>query len=218
MNSQNLEKYNDELSKIYDTVTSEKKYAWVASDRVFNTIEKYLGRDKKVLELGVGTGNVLEKISGYTNKMTGIDISSKMLEKAKVKLPTLQFIKSDLETVDLSALGTFDIVLACGVFEFVDSLEILFEKISQFLNAEGLFCFTYEISAKDFVVNTKLPNIKKNLPKLPFNVFPRNKDQIAAILNKNNFTIVDSFEFDGYLKYNKNEKISIPYGLFLVKK
>ena len=42
-----------------------------------------LDENKSVLEIGIGTGRVAVKVAPYCMRLTGIDISSKTIERAK---------------------------------------------------------------------------------------------------------------------------------------
>jgi phosphatidylethanolamine/phosphatidyl-N-methylethanolamine N-methyltransferase len=72
---------------------------------------------KTILEVGVGTGKNLPYYTGQ--RVTGIDISDKMLEKARIKNRRLKK-EADLRIGDAQALpfadGSFDAALATFVF------------------------------------------------------------------------------------------------------
>ena len=72
---------------------------------------------KTIIEIGLGTGKNLPYYAGQ--RVTGIDISNKMLEKARLKERRLK-TKADLRVGDAQALpfadGSFDAALATFVF------------------------------------------------------------------------------------------------------
>ena len=90
----------------------------------------------KVLELGVGTGNVAHAISVRDPSIEywGLDFSTEMLGHAKVKLPDARLLQADLNDLPALALPKFDAVVAAYVLhEFADDrkpdlLEHLFEQ------------------------------------------------------------------------------------------
>ncbi len=51
--------------------------------------EHFLTQDNTIVEIGCGTGRILEYFAGKQYKMAGVDISREMLEKAKDKLKSL---------------------------------------------------------------------------------------------------------------------------------
>ena len=57
-----------------------------------------LGEDKEVLEIGLGTGRIAVKVAPYCKRLTGIDISSKTIQRAKENLKefsNITFINAD---------------------------------------------------------------------------------------------------------------------------
>lgn len=75
-------RHYDVVSKLYDKLyLSEqlKKVALILSSRD-------LSQDLKVLDVGCGTGLLLERIVGAGCLSIGLDLSLKMLEKAKCKV------------------------------------------------------------------------------------------------------------------------------------
>ena len=61
----------------------------------------YVRPGDRVLDLGCGTGYGSEIIASITDKVTGIDIDVPQIEFNKTKLPHINFIADDLETMDL---------------------------------------------------------------------------------------------------------------------
>lgn len=45
-----------------------------------------LDKNKNVLEIGVGTGRIASKVAPHCLQFTGIDISSKTIERARINL------------------------------------------------------------------------------------------------------------------------------------
>ncbi|MBQ2881889.1 MAG: class I SAM-dependent methyltransferase, partial [Clostridia bacterium] len=70
-----------------------------------------LSPNKKVLEIGIGTGRLAAKIAPYCLKLTGIDISPKTIERAKVNLEeydNISFICADFNSYGFGE--TFDVI------------------------------------------------------------------------------------------------------------
>ncbi|MEX1014091.1 MAG: class I SAM-dependent methyltransferase, partial [Candidatus Paceibacterota bacterium] len=125
-NNSDLEKYNDELSEIYDEVTKQPKYGWNTPNKVFEYVRDYLVKHSKVLELGVGTGQTIKPVSKITTNLVGVDISQEMIKKAKKKVPEADFYNLDLSSNFVSEKD-FDLVIASGVTEFVENIGFLFK-------------------------------------------------------------------------------------------
>ena len=106
----------------------------------YNALE--LDKDKKVLEIGIGTGRVaISVLEQGCNKLVGIDISPKTLLRAKenlVKYDNLVLQEKDIldykETKD-----PFDIVYSVLTFMHIEDKETAFLNIRELLKDNGTF-------------------------------------------------------------------------------
>lgn len=101
-----------------------------------------------ILDLGCGTGLCATLFKELAYKLSGIDLSQKMLEVAKRR-----GLYDHLEVGDITAAleglnEVHDLVLAADVFIYVGDLKRVFELCSMALKRSGLFAFTIE-AAKD---------------------------------------------------------------------
>ena len=74
-------KYYDEFSKNYDKPRGRGYHAYL--DQAEFACIKDLAKGRDVLEVGCGTGLIMEKLTKVSKSVTGIDISPGMLEHAK---------------------------------------------------------------------------------------------------------------------------------------
>jgi SAM-dependent methyltransferase len=105
-------------------------------------IEKHHPAAETLLELGCGTGSVLEQLQArYT--VTGVDLSPQMLRIAKTKVPHARLLRGDITTVELGE--TFDVAVC--VADVVNHLrpfrawEALFARAHDHLADGGIFVF-----------------------------------------------------------------------------
>lgn len=129
----------DSLSIIYDDL-----YSGINNDNNvvgFTSFLKSFSGGNNILEIGVGTGNIINLLSnaGY-KKFVGVDYSSKMLEVAKHKnIPGLTLIKNNFQNITYSG---FDWVLAIGNMlnrsDNTDKKE-LFSKMHSEMDEDALF-------------------------------------------------------------------------------
>ncbi len=111
-----------------------------------------------VLDLGSGAGNdcfVARAIVGETGKVTGIDFTDAMLEKAhrnvtKLGFTNVEFIKGDIEELPL-ADNQFDVIVSNCVLNLVPDKTKAFSEIYRVLKPAGHFCVS------DVVIKGKLP-------------------------------------------------------------
>ena len=127
-------------AKYYDFLYQDKDY-----DRECNFIEEVFEttkKPKKILEIGCGTGSYTKILLSRGYKVTGVDISDKMLEIARKKC-SAKFIKGDIRTVKIDE--KFDCCLAMfAVMGYItknrDIMKALI-NIRKHLKANGIFIF-----------------------------------------------------------------------------
>lgn len=115
-----------------------------------------LRRDRRarVLDLGCGTGLLGAALAPAGADVTGIDLSSAMLERAAARGDYAHLAKADLvEFLRGADAGAFDAVLAADVFVYLGDLEAVFEGVAHALAPGGLFAFSVEaLDTGDFAL------------------------------------------------------------------
>jgi len=91
-----------------------------------------------VLEIGCGSGRDAVEITKHTNNYLGIDISEKLIELARQKLPKSQFRVADIEDYDFPK--NIDIIFAFASLIHVpkESLRRILDKAHSALNNSGV--------------------------------------------------------------------------------
>lgn len=103
-------------------------------------------KEKNVLDLGCGFGwHCRYAIETGAKSVVGIDISEKMLTKAKEinNLEGIQYERKALEDVSYPE-HTFDIILSSLTLHYVESFDILVQNIHRWLTSGGHFIFSVE--------------------------------------------------------------------------
>lgn len=101
---------------------------------------------KDVLDLGCGFGwHCRYAIENGARSVVGIDISEKMLAKAKEIncLKGIEYVRMPLEDVDYSA-HSFDIVISSLTFHYIQSFETISKNVYKWLRPGGSFVFSVE--------------------------------------------------------------------------
>jgi SAM-dependent methyltransferase len=110
--------------------------------RVIDAIERYRPGAASLVELGCGTGSVLERLTGVPT-LVGLDLSPEMLAIAAGKVPTAELVEGDLSSFSLGR--RFDVVVC--VFDTLNHLLTFdawlsaFDAVAAHLAAGGLFIF-----------------------------------------------------------------------------
>ncbi|WP_413381977.1 class I SAM-dependent methyltransferase [Alkalihalobacillus sp. 1P02AB] len=101
---------------------------------------------KSVLDLGCGFGwHCKYALEQGASKVVGVDISTKMLEKARtlIKDERVEFIEQPIEDIEFPAYS-FDVVISSLAFHYLRSFSEVVKKISNLLKPGGTLIFTVE--------------------------------------------------------------------------
>ncbi len=136
--------YDKKISYHYDTLYHTKKYNDEVEfiDQIAHSQNKL--KIKKILDFGCGTGTHSLLLAEYGYKLTGIDISSEMIDQAlKKKNPTkVNFLNKDIENCFEK---DFDMVISMfyviNHIQSISDIIKIFKNIYSKLKKDGLFIF-----------------------------------------------------------------------------
>jgi predicted TPR repeat methyltransferase len=101
-------------------------------------------RFREALDLGCGTGLVARALQGRIDAIDGVDLSPRMLEKARA---TGLYRKLDVGEA-VAALGgispTYDLIVAADVLVYIGDLAPLFTAVARRLTVDGRFALTVQ--------------------------------------------------------------------------
>ena len=91
-----------------------------------------------VLELGVGAGVRSTRMLAVRGRLTGVDVSSEQLDRARRRVPSATFIHTDITELELEA-ASFDAVVAAYVLNHVppEQLGPLLQRAARWLRPGG---------------------------------------------------------------------------------
>jgi predicted TPR repeat methyltransferase len=110
---------------------------------LFKLVRPHLKQDLTVLDLGCGTGLGSQFYRPYAKSLIGVDVSSKMLQKASEKN-----IYDDLFTFDIlqewAFPQPFDLIYSSDVFVYFGNLDPIIRSASSYLGPGGIIAFSVE--------------------------------------------------------------------------
>lgn len=105
---------------------------------------------ESVLDMGCGTGLFGVAIAGVCQKLVGVDIAPKMVEKARQKGVYTELMVADiLPYLQTCEVASYDLVAATDVFIYLGDLEVIFTETRRVLRAGGMFAFSVESTPDD---------------------------------------------------------------------
>ncbi len=112
---------------------------------------------KRVLDAGCGPGVYSEWLIEHGATVVAIDISPKMVELARKRLPeSVEIHLADLsEPLDFLEDNSFDLVLAPLVLDCVEDWDSLFEEFNRLLRDEGLLVFSVCHPFTEYLLRSK---------------------------------------------------------------
>ncbi len=98
----------------------------------------------RVLDLGCGSGLSGQELKDIASHLTGVDISPRMLSKAKGKNIYDELIEKDIISALASMDATYDLIIAADTLVYFGDLTPVFAGVYAVLRMQGLFAFTIE--------------------------------------------------------------------------
>ncbi len=151
-----------------------------------------------VLDIGCATGTQCGDIADSVQKVTGIDISSKLLTIAQQRMDERGIL--NIEFIETSAFDdqfepeSFDVVMTFHVLHFFENLDVIVKRIHELLKPGGVFISETGCLAdrSKFLVNTlKSMGAIGLLPRITM----LKDQQLQESLQQNGFTIVDRTKY-----------------------
>ena len=148
-----------------------------------------LNKNKKVLEIGIGTGRIATKVAPLCSALVGIDISPKTIERAKINLAVhknISLICDDF--ISHSFDSKFDVIYSSlTMMHFKNKLKVI-NKVSNLLSESGIFCLSIDKNQSEWLDygNRKIK------------IYPDNLENIKSLTQKRELKIVEIIENEFY--------------------
>ena len=126
------------------------KTSWVKNEDFIDTFLEMLP-DKtfnSILEVGVGTGAVAEKVAENIGPLIGIDISKEMI--SKINHPNITAIVGDAHNLEFDN-NTFDLIYIRNVLHYIDNPDLVFSEVYRCLQPGGYFLFSQVVPPDDSI-------------------------------------------------------------------
>jgi len=170
-----VKEYFDDDSSAY-LINRYPSKAKTCAQQAYNTRKKYvlelldkdLSKDKKILDIGCGPAVYSSDLLNRGYEVWGLDISDKMIEKAKELLKVhpclgkMHFrvgVPDNLEFED----NYFDEVIAIGIVAYIEDIKLALSEINRVLKPGGRVIFQFSTKYSPDEIDNKLREAVKKL-------------------------------------------------------
>ncbi|MGY0693644.1 class I SAM-dependent methyltransferase [Virgibacillus sp. FSP13] len=104
-------------------------------------IEKYLTKKGKILDIGCGDGYGSYKLHNVGYQVTGVDLSTEMIRRAKDRVPNeeIEFLQGNVMNLPFDS-NSYNGVMAINVLEWTEQPAIALKELQRVLKKDGLLC------------------------------------------------------------------------------
>ena len=134
----------------------------------YNYMNFLINNGQRVLELGCGTGQLLNTLKPSYG--VGVDLSGSMIEVARENFPHLEFVQGDIESPDLisSLNGPFDFIILSDTIGYLDDCEEALAGLHSLCTQDTRIIISYyswrwqPILALGEKIGLKMPTVEMN--------------------------------------------------------
>lgn len=128
-------------------------------------ISRFVKESESVLEIGPGTGHLLQILEALGCRTTAIELSERMCELARKNSPKTVILNQEIFTVNFYT-QQFDVICALALIHTIPSREArnFMEKVKYWLKDGGMFIFDtvmYDESKEVFIDSGEHKDVKK---------------------------------------------------------
>ena len=147
--------------------------SWIKKNSFFynddyNYMNFLVNNGQRVLELGCGTGQLLNTLKPSYG--VGVDLSGSMIEVARENFPHLEFVQGDIESPDLisSLNGPFDFIILSDTIGYLDDCEEALAGLHSLCTQDTRIIISYyswrwqPVLALGEKIGLKMPTVEMN--------------------------------------------------------
>jgi len=195
------EKFWDKSAYNFFIEGEKEKQSYI---NIIDRIKKYLKTSDIVLDLGCGPGLISNEIADYVKFIYAIDISSKMIEIAKINADfrNIQNIDYAYSTIfdDKYKNGSFDIILAFNILHLLDDNQKTMQHINDLLKPGGLIISVTPCIGERIFLNISI-SLLSFIGKIP-KIKSFKANELKESISNRNFEIIENDRMpDGIIDY-----------------
>jgi len=115
------------------------------------------GHSRHTLDAGCGTGLCGPLLKPCAVRLTGVDLSDGMLERASMRGVYDELVKEELTAYLAAHPATFDLIVSADTLVYFGSLDVVLREAHDALHSGGILAFTLEaMSAEDSAADYRI--------------------------------------------------------------
>lgn len=134
-------------------------YRFAETNRLI--MEKF-GRVGSLLEIGCGEGHQSLHLRQVCDRMVGLDVSARAVERAQSRCPQDEFLVGDIFSEEVDALAPFDLVVANEVLYYMHDMPKVLRRMQAISRNNFVTYFAGEMANLDPQV-LSLPNVDSEI-------------------------------------------------------
>lgn len=189
----NIERTYDTVAKEYSETFSGEHEKKPKDQEILRKFSRKIGNKKPVWDFGCGPGQTTKYLKDLGMEISGLDLSEKILERARTIHPEIHFRKGNILELELDDDSIAGVVAFYAMVHFTaEQVERAFQETFRVLQPGGLFLFTYHIGEKSITLKEFLGK------KISIDFMFFTTDFIYGGLKKNGFKKIEIIERDPY--------------------
>ena len=130
------------LKERYDSTSGsyDDRYEEIQEKKI-RSVEEFLDEARRLLDVGCGTGSLLERVSDNKELSVGVDFSMGMLLRAKERLGKSNLILADADNLPFRD-DTFDLVASLTLLQNLPEPQETLEEMVRVTESDGLVLIT----------------------------------------------------------------------------
>ncbi|MGN6711496.1 class I SAM-dependent methyltransferase [Anaerocolumna jejuensis] len=147
--------------------------------------EMQLAADKKVLEIGIGTGRIANRVAPLCKTLVGIDMSPKTIEKASenlIRYNNIILYCADFMKYDFDCL--FDVIYSSLTFMHIKEKQMAISKVAKLMKSNARLVLSIDKNQSEYI---QMDNRK-------IKIYTDNRDEICSYIERADLQLKKQYE------------------------
>ncbi|MBI5185364.1 MAG: class I SAM-dependent methyltransferase [Nitrospinae bacterium] len=142
----NIERMYDTVAKEYSETFSREHEKKPKDREILHRFSQEIGDRKPVWDFGCGPGQTAKYLKNLGIEISGLDLSEKIIEQARIIHPEIHFRKGNILGLEFENDSIAGVVAFYAIVHFTEEqVGIAFREVFRVLQPGGIFLLTYHI-------------------------------------------------------------------------